>query len=63
MKPGGRVALVDIFGGVAGYGEVLQEAGMTDIVMKWTRGSLVFGVRTLVAKKTGFRSGSDRGVY
>ncbi len=53
LKPGGRVAMLEIFSQVSAYSEVFRKAGMTDIKLAWVRSGIIFGIRTLVARKPG----------
>ena len=53
LKPGGGVAMLEIFSQVGDYSEVFRKAGMTDIKLTWVRSGIIFGVRTLVARKPG----------
>ena len=51
LKPGGRVAMLEIFNQVSAYSEVFRKAGMADIKLAWIRSGIFFGIRTLVARK------------
>ena len=53
LKPGGRVAMLEIFSQVSAYSGVFRKSGMTDIKLAWVRSGIIFGIRTLVARKPG----------
>lgn len=62
LKPGGRLAILEIFGEVARYDKVIRDAGISDVKMSWVRGGMVFGVRTLVGTNVGTRADPSSGV-
>jgi ubiquinone/menaquinone biosynthesis C-methylase UbiE len=51
LKPGGQLAMLEVFEQVEEYTKIFQEAGMTDVRTSWSKALFFLRYRTLRARK------------